>query len=46
MPRPTSKTDLLAAIEKERETLETYLEEKGITILYAYEELVYEKAAE
>jgi hypothetical protein len=26
MPRPTSKTDLLAAIEKERGALETYLE--------------------
>lgn len=26
MPRPTSKTDLLAAIEKERSALETYLE--------------------
>lgn len=26
MPRPTSKTDLLAAIEKEREDLEIYLE--------------------
>ena len=26
MPRPTSKTDLLAAIKKERSALETYLE--------------------
>lgn len=37
---------IMIATAFDRETLETYLAEKGINILYSYEELVYEKAAE